>query len=256
MGASDLQVTVVAPKLRCVLEPVLALAHPLGARVALALARAFELWLTRSFWRSVDASDLLLRQARPAVAAGACLPDERALADWLALRNGTDAGSWFMRWVGDCVAESQLHAPAGGDVVERYEWLASSLEPPVDAAAAAWWRSLDLRSGGADCLALSAALDGAMILCLLPDGGEPAPVQRCRGLGVPVSALRDDDDRSLLATERQVVRHALAGAGLAALLQSWPPLAVVHALPDTVVRDDDGEAANPWHGASACWYRI
>ncbi|MFX8008165.1 hypothetical protein ABTK85_19195, partial [Acinetobacter baumannii] len=96
MGASDLRVTGDGVKLRCVLDPPLVLGHAWGRPLALGLTRVFETWLPRSFWRVLDASELnsLDTEAAPWL-------HPLALSDWTALRDGTDAGSWPMRWVGD-----------------------------------------------------------------------------------------------------------------------------------------------------------
>jgi hypothetical protein len=250
MGASDLRVTVDQPKLRCVLDPALALGHASGPRLAQRLARVFETWLTRSFWQTIDASELLRRDG----------PDPVALSEWILLRDRTDAGSWLLRWVGDNLAESQLQGAAGDDLVERFEWLAASLAARQDAAPNAAWRSgFDPVAGAFDTLALSAALEGALILSQRPAGdAAPWPVQALQRLQLPVDQLRDDS-ASLFAAERQVVRQALAAAGLAALLEPLPPLAVVHALltagpaSDTASADDEPD---PWARVRACWYLV
>lgn len=258
MGASDLRVTVDSAKLRCVLDPALALGHALGPRLALGLTRVFEIWLTRSFWQVLDSSDLFLHPARRATADGTP-PDAAALGEWIALRDGTDAGSWLLRWVGDCLAESQLRSGEGDGIVERFEWLAAGLAARQAVAGGeqpGWCRSFDPLRGSLDALALSATLEGALILCSLAGGGAPpGPVQALARLGMTAEPVADDDARSLFAAERAVVRQALAGAGLAALVQPLGPLAVVHAL---ALPADDGsdEAVNPWQHARAWWYQV
>jgi hypothetical protein len=251
MGASDLRVTVDQPKLRCVVDPALALGHAHGARLAQRLTRVFETWLTRSFWQLIDASELLHEEGL----------DASALAEWIALRDRTDAGSWPLRWVGDNLAESQLKAPMGDDLVERFEWLAAALSARQEAMppSADWRCRFDPIAVAFDGLALSAALEGALILSLHPAEDEaPWPVQALRRLGLPVEQA-GDDGTGLFATERQVVRHGLAAAGLAALLQPMPPLAVVHVLVATGAAADTASAdeeSDPWAQARAWWYRI
>lgn len=256
MGASDLRVTVDSAKPRCVLDPALALGHPLGPRLALGLTRVFETWLTRSFWQAVDSSELLRRPlpAEDEVAA----PDAVALEQWLTLRDTTDAGSWRLRWVGDSLAESQLRDGGDEGLVERYECFAAALatrEDSSDARRERWNLGLDLRAAALDTLALSATLDGALVLCNLPPATEaPGPVQALPRLGLQALAM-DDDAVSLFATERTVVRHALAAAGLAALLQPLGRFAAVHALalPDDAPAD---APCDPWRTIRIWWYTL
>ncbi|WP_137896600.1 hypothetical protein [Ramlibacter sp. 2FC] len=256
MGASDLRVTVDSAKLRCVLDPALALGHALGPRLALGLTRVFETWLTRSFWQVLDSSELLPHRAAEPGQAGQA-PDASALGEWIALREATDAGSWLLRWVGDCLAESQLRSAGDESVVERFEWLAQALQERDEAAgrSEAWCVGLDPLAGALDALALSATLEGALILCPLPVGGAaPGPVQALARLGLAAESV-DGDAASLFAAERVLVREALAGAGLAALLQPLGRLAAVHvlALPGEAAGD---ESADPWLHARAWWYPV
>jgi hypothetical protein len=258
MGASDLRVTVEGAKLRCVLDPALALGHAAGPLLALGLTRVFETWLTRSFWQVLDASELLSHRALRSADSVAATPDADALGEWIALRDGTDAASWVLRWVGDNLAESQLRAAGDDGLVERFEWFAASLAacPELPAGACAGWRGgIDPLAGALDAIALSAALDGALILCRQPAGdGTPWPVQALARLGMPAPQVAHDDESSLFAAERQVVRMALASAGLAALLQTIGPLAVVHVLASPA--QDDDASARPWAQAGAWWYAV
>jgi hypothetical protein len=248
MGASDLRVTVDLPKLRCVVDPALALDHAAGPALTQRLTGVFETWLTRSFWQLIDASDLLR-------GAG---PDPAALDEWIRLRDRTDAGSWLLRWVGDNRAESQLKAAAGDDLVERYEWLAAALEsrqPPV----ADWRCPFDRVTSVVDALTLSATLEGALILSQQPATADtPWAVQALQRLGLPCEEAIAGTD-NLFAIERQVVRQGLAAAGLAALLQALPPLAVVHVLVSAGMPFDTGSAderPDPWTQVRAWWYRL
>jgi hypothetical protein len=230
MGASDLRVTVELPKLRCVVDPALALGHVAGPRLAQCLTRVFETWLTRSFWQLLDASELLPDS-------GPSLP---ALNEWLLLRERTDAGSWALRWVGDNLAET---------LAGRQEAM-----PGSD-----WRRGFDPVAGAYDTLALSAALEGALILSpCAPGDAVPCPVQALQRLRLPVVRI-DDASPGLFATERQLVRQSLASVGLAALLQSLPPLAVVHVLVAPRAPLDSASAdeePDPWTHAQAWWYPV
>jgi hypothetical protein len=256
MGASDLRVTVDGVKLRCVLDPALVLGQACGLKLALGLTRVFETWLPRSFWQVLDASELLVSGDQPQPGL-----HPLALSEWTALRDGTDAGSWTLRWVGDNLAESQLRGSTGGDetLVERFEWHAEALlAHQPQAAARGWCHGFDPVAGAHDALALSAALDGALILCRAPDAeAAPGPVQALGGLDPPPRLLAEGDASSLLAAERAFVRQAIAAAGLAALLQSMQHACVVHALtlpPEGHASNDDTQ--DPWRHSQAWWYRL
>jgi len=254
MSASDLRVTVDGVKLRCVLDPALVLGHACGRQLALGLTRVFEAWLPRSFWRVLDASELL------------CMDTENspwlhplALNDWTALRDGTDAGSWPMRWVGDNLHESQLRSGVDDTLLDRFERHAEALQASeLPQACDAWNCSFDPVGSAHDALALSAALDGALILCQASDATTaPGPVQALQRLGHQPQLLSPDDSTSLMAAERIFVRQAVAAAGLAALLQSLGGVCIVHALtlpPDCEAANDDSQ--DPWQRSQAWWYRL
>jgi hypothetical protein len=257
MAASDLRVTVEQPKLRCVLHPALALAHPWGPRLAAGLTRVFETWLTRSFWQVLDASEWLTRCR----STGAPVPDAGALCEWIALRDSTDAGSWTLRWVGDNLSESQTRGLDGDGLLERFEWLAEALNARADTPPRSrdWCLADDPMHAALDAVALSAALEGALILCAMPSGAaRPGPAQAAQALGLPVEERALADETTLYAAERLVLRQSLASAGLAPLLASLPPLAVVHALilPDTGTEDGALAAGDPWSRACVHWYPL
>lgn len=263
MGASDLQIQVWQRKLACVIEPALALAQPAGPALALGLARGFEAWLTRSFWQILDASELLVRPA--AAAPGLLVPDAHALAGWIALREGTDASAWTLRWLGDCLAESQLRDVASPDLVERHEALLAVLLQRLERArrrtwadevGAGWQAGLDRELAAADALALAACLPGALLLCEGPPDAPPAPVQALQAIGTAATFFDGGDGRNLLATERELVRHALASAGLAALAQTLPRLAAVHVLCGEETPEAESAETDAWAPARAWWYWV
>jgi len=267
MRRPDLALTVRQRKLACVLDPALALCHAHGPLLAQRLTQVVEPWLTRSFWQVLDASELLLRrQARDVASSdGLAQPDASALTEWIRLRDCTDAGSWTFRWIGDCVAESQVQDATDVQVVERYETLAEALVRRLtrECGAAAWLHGYDPVAGALDTLILSATLGGAIVLS--QDAGmsnvDPWPVQALARIGVNATCLQPLPAESLFAAERALLRDALAAAGLAPVLEELPPLIVLH----VVAADGDGNAAttsnddaialDPWAGARAWWYR-
>ena len=274
MGSSDFLVSINRRKLPCVIEPALALRSAHGPALAQRLAAAFEAWLTRSFWQVLDASDLLARSAGRAIHQAGPLPDPRALDAWITLRNTTDAGAWALRWLGDSVAESQLPEAAQVDLVERYEGLLAALIARVENAQSAargerfgshaYCAGLDGMLMAVDSLALSACLDGALILCggdgaATGDAMQPTTVRALGLAGIATSRIDPGDESNLLLAERTVVRSALAGAGVAPLSQLLPRLAAVHALVDDGTATSEASAdcgVDPWQQARAWWYWI
>ena len=270
MRPADLSLTVSQRKLACVLDPALVLGHALGPMLALRLTRVFEAWLTRSFWQVIDASELVLHRLGGSTAEdvpAAMQPDPQALTAWIAMRDSTDAGSWVLRWMGDCLAESQVRDGADPMLVERYEALAGALAArlPQSAPTPQWQDGLDPVMAALDTAALSASLDGALVLSLVSPSSvaPPWPVQALSRAGLRAHKLDPMPADTLFAAERQLVRDALASAGLATLAERLPPLAVIHVVADgfAPVGDGlglgDGDAApDPWAGAQAWWYAV
>jgi hypothetical protein len=266
MGPSDYLVSINRRKLACVIEPSLALGSAQGPVLAQRLAFAFEPWLTRSFWQVLDASDLMARSSDSADDGRSALPDATALDAWIALRDTTEAGAWTLRWVGDCVPECQFRDAAPVNLLERYELMLAALIGRIEREQALTLQDrigVDIRHAGVDfmltsvdSLALSACLDGALILCVedgTAEGEEalPAPVRALTLARVDALRIDPSSENNLLVTERAVVRAALAEAGIAPLVQALPRLAAVHAVHDRTFGD-----ADPWQGAHAWWIWI
>ena len=271
MRTTDLSLRVSQRKQACVLDPALLLAHAQGPAFALRLTRVLEPWLTRSFWQLIDASELLSRHgcvdATQDLGAPRMLPDASALADWISLRDNTDAGSWPLRWVGDNVAESQIGDDADADVVGRYEHLASALAQRVESKLAQcgrWRHGVDPRLSAMDTLALSATLDGALVLSVTPlsQAQDPWPVQAMTLAGLNALRLEPMSQDTLFAAERLWVRDALVSAGLAALAERLPQLAVLHVMvnvntpPLPPAGLADAQLPDPWASAQGWWYPL
>lgn len=254
---SDLQLQISLRKLACVLDPALLLGRAQGPMLALRLTQVMEPWLTRSFWQALDASELLLVAAQRENGAppGNTLSGV-ALADWLALRERTEPGAWLLRWIGDRLAESRLHDEGDMLTLERWEQLAETLAlrhashaPP----GTAWCRGFDAAVAALDALALSATLDGALVLCEAQpaERAEPHPVRAARDSGLDARRLEPMPADSLFSAERQWLRQALALSGLAPLVDERLRLAAVHVLPP-----EDADGADPWAGARLWWYAV
>lgn len=231
MRHADLSLTVSQRKLACVLDPALVLGHAQGPLLAVRLTRVFEAWLTRSFWQVIDSSDCPALHASDPEAVRV-RPDRQALAAWIAMRRNTDAGSWCLRWIGDSLASSHARDDAEPDLVVRWESLLRVLgrRSETDIYASTWPDGLDPFLGGLDTLALAATLEDALILSSIgADEYAPWPVQALERSHV---RLHPTSGQTLFAEERRLVRDALASAGLAAVVERLPRLAIVRLMID------------------------
>jgi hypothetical protein len=244
---SDLQLQVSLRKLACVLDPALLLSHATGPLLAERLTQVLEPWLTRSFWQALDSSELLASHDSDGKVSGA------ALAQWLALRERTEPGAWLLRWIGDCMAESRLHDEGDMRLLERWEQLAEALGEAAQHGA--WCRGFDATTAARDTLALSAALDGALVLCESEPAGklDPHPVAAASAAGLVMQRLDPLPADSLYSAERQWLRQALALAGLAPLVDERLRLAALHVLPP---RDEPSADTALWQGARVVWYHV
>lgn len=278
MLADDLLVSVRSRKLPCVLDPALVLGSPHGLEFALRLTQVTEPWLTRAFWQLIDASDLVMPKLVAPDRGDALQPRGDMLDAWIALRERTDAGSWPFRWVGDRLAESQLKERADEGLMLRHDAIAESLALRLGEDGAehgrGWPPGWDPLSASLDTIALSTALDAAAVITAVVEDDEPWPVRALRRLRVPITRLDPLPPESLFATERALLRDALAAAGLAPLVQRLPALVVLHVmagggagpareLADEFTSGDEGAvdasrwpSADAWHEARAWWYRL
>ena len=262
MRPADLSLTVRQRKLACVLDPALALGHALGPTLALRLAQVFEPWLTRSFWQTLDASELLLRRIERGLVPGSALRlDPDALMSWMTLRDSTDAASWTLHWVDENFSLSQVGDAADGELVDRYELLAAALDERIEQRDANWSPGLDPVRSAMDTVALSACLQGALVLTEVPghDAHAPWPVQALQRAHVPAHRLEPLRDGTLFHAERELVRESLVSAGLAAIAQRLPHMAAVHVVADetpTAASDADAAELDPWRNAQAWWYLL
>ena len=268
MRPTDLSLTVSPSKLACVVDPMLLLGYPYGPTMALRLSRVFETWLTRSFWQVIDASDLLPGSL------GDCCGEQRhtrvrldpaALSAWITMRERIDAASWCLRWIGDCVAESQMRDGQASDLMERYELFSGTMGIEgisPGAYAATWADGLDPLLCSYDALALSATLEGAPVLTVLDAPGTSLPyaVRALEHGRVQTTALDPVPTDSLFAAERELMRDALVTVGLTCVVTTLPPLAVVHVLAGAAAApdadDDEDITASPWRHARAWWYFV
>ncbi len=237
-----------------------------------------------------------------AAVAGATAVSATALSRWIQLRERTDESAWVLRWVGDRIAESQLRDVEDLSLFDQFELMQASLELRAEQLGMALrspWQGIDWRRAALDALSLSAVLEGALVLCAAGPGGQPPLVSLAAQLGFQItdagegagagmgshagasggssaSGASDGNggsglngtrgasgDATLFATERQLLREALARAGLATLAQQLPPMAVLHVVARSAGEFDgmadvdvDCDPPDPWQHAQVWWYLL
>lgn len=147
-------------------------------------------------------------------------------------------------------------AESGGatDLEPVREWAAATM---VRRSRAAPRWTFDPEPAALDAAAVSALFDGAPVLCAAAaEGSPPTPwaVLALQRVGVEPTLLQPLPADSIFAAERAHLRDALAAAGLAALVEAMPRLAVLHASVEADAPGDAGDDADPWTGARAWWY--
>lgn len=127
--AADLDVSVRARRLACVLDPALLLAAPHALLLAQQLARTMDLWVCPGFWRLLDASEFFAR--RPTrLRAWLALASEHpvdsvgaAIECWSRWRATRDLSALGLYWVGGHQTESFLPENGPRDLPARFEGL-------------------------------------------------------------------------------------------------------------------------------------
>lgn len=235
MLEQDLELSVRTRRAAYVVDPLLALGSPYGAQLASRLSAFADIWVTRTFWQVIDASDyyrndplalwpVAMREGLPAETADAF---RQALALWEEVRLRTDLSHCRLHWVSDNLGESAFPDATPSDLIERYEALHQALtarSDPNDEAteSAAFF-------GTVDSLSLAAALGHARVLTLAPDAPEACLRLACAQVGLelrepPAAVAR------LTASERRRHRELIVNAGCAPLLWGGLQIAVVHPL--------------------------
>lgn len=232
----ELEVSLRARRSAFVIDPLLALSTPLGARLTGRLSAAADLWVTRTFWQVIDSSDYYRRD--PPALWPECLREglpesigddlHRALSLWETTRLRTDLSHCRLHWVSDNLGESVFPDGAPPDLIERYEALHQSLtaraDPGEDATGTAGFY------GTIDSLALTAALGNASLLTLAPDAPTSCLQLACTQVGLGLEPVPEGGDAELAALERRRLREMIVVAGCTPLLWGGLHLAVVHPL--------------------------
>lgn len=231
----------------CVVDPMLALATPLGAQLVQRLSTVLDLWVVRSFWQTLDASEFYRRD--PLAFWPSAMHERQedqgndvvtAIRLWEQVRARTDLSRCNLHWVSDNLSESALTEQAPEDLVERYETLHQALaaraDPSDELTETAGFFGL------LDALSLAAALGPIRMLTLAPAHPLSTLAAACRLLDLPLQTVAAD---ALLDLERQRLHGLLVEAGASPLLWAGLPIATVQILlPATVPVALQGDGAD------------
>jgi hypothetical protein len=246
--------------------------------LALQLARAGPVWLTRRFWALVDGAYFYRRYPEELVPrsadtkSDACGGDAvvEALMLWhTAWLNGLLDGAFF--WIGDARRESALPLNWNGDVIARYERLSEALSTmPCEQASV----SIDpLTACGQEAFALAAALtvDAPIILTATHADRERPPLICCEAAGIAKIKVHgppewepdaDWSDRIVPGNVRPLMSQLGHLRTRIAAVHTFAPGAV--SLSPRPPADDtgDGERAEPlserwpWSSAHIFWHEL
>lgn len=280
---ADLAVTLNQRRWVCIIDPALLLLTPFGPPLVQGLGALTELWIPRSFWRTLDDSVSCSRDPQRLVPAS-WLPDFQgnldtccdALRTWERLRARSDIGGLRFRYVGDSLMSSALPEQREPDLVQRFDQIEAALQMQLGP-----WKEQSLSGHDAwlaaiDLLALTASLDTAFVLTLVRGTRRlPAPAAALIDCALAPAFQRIDEDQSLLPIEQEEIRRLLVQAGAAPLVWAGLDLAIgrlvaPHMLQmrtafDDMVQEEDADLLHvfdnrsvipPWHDACVYWYPI
>ena len=270
----DFAVHVSRRRLRCVLDPNLALSR-LGATFARRLASCAEVWLGTEFLNILDSARLYQRE--PDLLA-LTIPDmhhaarlKESLQDWARLRDDAGHTGSPLYWIGDLLRESSLPEGIHEDVVTRWEVAVRGLDGQLPHALEA---TGPLIAAMRDTVALCAVLPAAILTLTDARSRTDQPIL-CRYLaewGIACRKLDFVDE--LAAIERDSFRRILVQAGLSDFLWAGLDLVVLHVHAPAADRpntdneyfaEDDGAMAGDdllpapqasWHDACGFWYSL
>ena len=287
MLEQDLELSVRVRRTACVVDPLLALGSPYGAQLVSRLSAYADIWVTRTFWQVIDASDYYRRdplalwpsRTRDTLPAGTAEAVQSALALWEEVRQRTDLSHCRLHWVSDNLGESAFPDGTPVDLIERYEALHQALTARSDPGdeiteSAAFF-------GAIDSLSLAAALGHARVLTVAPDAPQACLRLACDRVELEVGPP-PSSEAGLTVIERRRLRELLVSAGCAPLLWGGLRVGVVYPLLscdltlradvselETVARvapegvfdfdaDDAGTtpAGDPWKAARGFWHGI
>lgn len=140
--AADLDVSVRARRLACVLDPALLLAAPHALLLAQQLSRTMDLWVCPGFWRLLDASEFFARRPtrlRAWLALASEHPTDSvgaAIECWSRWRATRDLSALGLYWVGGHQTESFLPENGPRDLPARFEGLVEAWMREADGGAA------------------------------------------------------------------------------------------------------------------------
>lgn len=263
----DLLVQVSRRRIRCVIDPHLALSRD-GAALVRLLAPYAESWVVPELFAVLDSARLYTREPELLIWPDTDPADIGAvpglLRDWMQLRE--EAGRSFY-WVGDALRESYLPDEVEESVVIRWEAAARTLDSRLPQNIEA---TGPLIAAMRDAAALAAVLPHSCILARGRRGEAPLLCSRLREWGITCERLTGCDD--LASIERAAFLRLLVAAEITPMIWSGLQLAVVHLLvphsgrlcpsddfapePVEFTGDEIASHGHPWQDAQCFWYDL
>lgn len=230
-------ITLSQQRLRCVLDPILALSQH-GLLISKYLGEVLELWVLRELWGIMDNNRFYLQHPDRLMlpAAGPVNPQDltQALQDWEDVRLESDLAGLKLYWIGEAVSQSLLPDGVTPDVVESYEALAQTLERQHPST---FDISDPIIAATRDAIAATATLQSAFLLTFVntpiapPSDNrllEPAICSVLKAYGMPCQQIDEGDRFAIIA--REYFQTLIVQAGLSPLIWSGLNLAVLHLL--------------------------
>jgi hypothetical protein len=265
----DLSVQVTRRRVRCVLDPNLALSRE-GAMLARRLAPHAEQWVYPEWWNIVDSARLYACEpglvAPPGADSTFIAEIPEALRDWTQLR---EEARRCVHWVGETLPESYMPDDVDEAVLPRWEAASRTLDLCLPKAIEA---TGPLIAAMRDTAALCAVLHAAFVLSRGAHGEPPLICRHLQQWGLSCEELSPYD--TLVSVQRASFQRLLVEAGLAPFIWGGLPLALVHLLvpyvgrletgpyfgedePDFLRNEDEPvRPCNPWEGAKCFWYDV
>lgn len=265
----DLSVQISRRRVRCVLDPHLALSRE-GPVLAKRLAPFAEQWVGPEFFNVLDSTSLYLEEPEllvwPNTDAAAIAAVPEVLQAWTQLR---DECNGCLSWIGDALRESSLPEAIDEAIVPRWELASRTLDLRLPRTIEA---TGPLVAATRDAAALCAVLPAARMIGRSNAERPPAVCRQLEQWGLTCERLRADDPLALL--ERADFLRLLADAGIApliwgglklALVYLWLPRAGALELepldepdiePDLLHRDETRARIDPWEDAKCFWHDI
>ncbi len=246
----ELEVSFRARRNAYVIDPLLALASAHGAQLVSRLSTVADVWVTRTFWQVIDASDYYHNDPlnfwpqvlHVQLSQNTASDFKHALMLWEEVRQRSDMSHCRLNWASDNLTESVFPDGTPPDLIARYEMLHQSLtsrsNPNNESIENAGFY------GAIDSLCLAAALGNARVLSTAPTSSVSCLMLACQQAGLQLESLEGQNPpNTLLSIERQRFQELIVSAGCSALIWAGLRPAIIHPVlsADLILRVEQAE---------------